>query len=731
MKDKGQMFKDVLAYLLAVAICMGLFIYVAKLWRQDFNVPGAYSGDSFASATIMKGFIEKGTYLFNDRIGAPYGANLNDFPSSDSLHYGIACILSLFTHKWETMMQLIFLVSFPLSVISAMFVFRYFKSSLITAIVGSVLFAFLPYHFLRGINHLFLACYFSVPFAVLIALEILNGNFALRFKTKREVYRSVIFLAGCAFLGCSGVYYAYFACFFFLLAGLISLLREKSVWKALSCLVPIVLVFVFVFLNLLPSIMYSKNYGGNPEVAVRSPVESELYGLKIAQIVLPESGHRIGKLARIKNVYNTFPLVNENDSSAIGAIGTLGFILLLVFVFIKDNESGNTRGMLKALGFLNLGALLFATVGGFGALFSLLISPKIRAYNRISIFIAFFALFAVVILFDWLILKAKEKNIVKSNSIILAVLFVILAAGVLDQTTRMSPSEGIKQEYLSDRQFVSGIEKLLPKNSMIFQLPYVPYPENPPVNKMGDYEQFRGYLNSRNLRWSYGVIKGRIGDEIYRNTAELPAEKMLEAVVALGYSGVYIDRFGYVDNGSALEKRIGNILNESPVVSANKRLSFFDLSAYSGVLLGRNGAAGIERLRKQLIGLEQVNVLWLSRFYPEEKQGNRKWRWCASKGEVQLVNLSGLTKKVTIQAAISSGYVSESELKIECRDSVERIKISSARKNFSKVIELTPGVNKVVFSSNAPRVAAENDFRDLRFALEDFKVAERPGKENK
>ena len=148
-------------------------------------------------------------------------------------------------------------------------------------------------------------------------------------------------------------------------------------------------------------------------------------------------------------------------------------------------------------------------------------------------------------------------------------------------------------------------------------------------------------------------------------------------------------------------------------------------------MLGRNGAAGIERLRKQLIGLEQVNVLWLSRFYPEEKQGNRKWRWCASRGEVQLVNLSGTPKTVTIKACVYSGYAAESELKIEYRGQAERINISSSRRTFSKVLELAPGVNRVVFSSNAPRVVAENDFRNLRFALENFKVSGESGMDNK
>jgi phosphoglycerol transferase len=40
--------------------------------------------------------------------------------------------------------------------------------------------------------------------------------------------------------------------------------------------------------------MYQMKNGSNPLVANRSFIESEIYGLKIIQLILPRLGHRVG-----------------------------------------------------------------------------------------------------------------------------------------------------------------------------------------------------------------------------------------------------------------------------------------------------------------------------------------------------------------------------------------------------------------------------------------------------
>lgn len=110
---------------------------------------------------------------------------------------------------------------------------------------------------------------------------------------------------------------------------------------------------------------------------------------------------------------------------------------------------------------------------------------------------------------------------------------------------------------------------------MVFQLPYVPFPENPPVNRMVDYDGLRGYLHSDDLRWSYGAIRGR-NDPNAALAAE-PTPALVKDVAAAGFAGIYVDRFAYADQAAKLEAELAATLGTKPLVSENGRFSFFQL----------------------------------------------------------------------------------------------------------------------------------------------------------
>ena len=62
---------------------------------------------------------------------------------------------------------------------------------------------------------------------------------------------------------------------------------------------------------------------------------------------------------------------------------------------------------------------------------------------------------------------------------------------------------------------------------------------------MADYELFQGCLHSHALRWSYGAMKGRATDDCQHEVAGLPVGEMIQKLKATGFSGVYVDRWGY------------------------------------------------------------------------------------------------------------------------------------------------------------------------------------------
>ena len=723
MNIKRTFCRELLYYLLVSVISISFFSLASKIWTRDLNVPWSYSGDSFMTASQIKGYLEDGSFLINNKIGAPYGANFSDFPSSDTLFLGIISIISFFTKNWQVVLKLLFMISFPLTAITAFFVFRYFGRTAVVSVAGAVLFALLPYHFIRGINHLFLACYFTVPLGVLIAIELMNGNFILSFKDRKSTLKSLLFISSCILIGCSGIYYSFFSCFIISLAGIIGIIERKPLKKVAVCLIPLMLIFLTVTANLASSIIYTKNNGANAEVALRSPKESELYGLKITQLLLPVTGHKISFLAQVKNLYRNFPLVNENDSASLGIIGSSGFVILLIMLFAERNSNADNN-LLKNLSDLNVGAVLLATIGGFSSVFAMLITSKIRAYNRISVFIAFFSILAVITLFDIFFDKfiRKARNFVAW--LVIPTIIFVMVIGAADQIPNMGLAKDIKNEYFSDREFIQRIETVLPKDSMIFQLPYVPFPENPPVFRMGDYELFRGYLHSTKLRWSYGVIRGRPGDLVYRNICSMPVEKMLDAVSLYGYSGIYVDTFGFADEGNLISTDLQRLIGQKPLISENGRLLFFDLSKYNDKITLRYIGVNKEELKNKIAGLNRIKLIWQPGFCEEENNGNSKLCWCSQQGELLLINQFSKPKRVQISANIYSRAEEDSELLIYYKPTEDcvQLKLTSKRTPFRKAYLLSPGINRLKFSSWAQSAGSKDG--DLRFVLEDFNVVE-------
>ncbi|MDP9004699.1 MAG: hypothetical protein M3N12_07905, partial [Verrucomicrobiota bacterium] len=230
--------------------------------------------------------------------------------------------------------------------------------------------------------------------------------------------------------------------------------------------------------------------------------------------------------------------------------------------------------VLSLAALLTLGATLLATIGGFGSLFALLVSPQIRSYNRISVYIAFFAILAIVLLIDRLI---GTRLVSRSSKLFYSVGMVLLTAlGLYDQTSTSYVPEYRKlaTAFRSDAEFVGKIEKKVPPNAMIFQLPYLTFPE------ASEYDLARGYLHSRRLRWSYGAMINERSDLWTRATQMLPAPEMVQRLAEAGFAGIYLDRRLYPNNGATLEQELSTILGAPPIASVQSQLSFFSLEGY-------------------------------------------------------------------------------------------------------------------------------------------------------
>jgi hypothetical protein len=568
----------------SVLACVLLLVWILKLWRTDLSVPMSPLGkDTSFHAMIVKGLVENGWPLRNPLLGAPGVQELFDFPESSNLDLALMKLIALGSHDYATVLNLFYLATYPLTLVTSLYAFRQFGISYPSAVVGSFLYAFLPYHFLRGELHLTLASYYLVPFTVMMAAWFLHPKAdsapkaGLHGWPVSKVIASVVI---CLLIASTFLYYVYFSAFVILIAGLLALrLEDQQMGRARMALAACLLAVVFVayLLNVSPSLLYIAQHGFNRVAATRWPSEAQIFGLKIATLLLPIAHHRLPLFAAIRRSYDAgAPLTNENGDASLGVVGAIGCLLLLANLIVATPKRGD-KALFRNLASLNIACILLGTIGGLGSLASH-VFLMIRSYNRISIYIGFLSLVAAMIMLDsvgtWVAGRFGRWWLVYP------VLFIVLLAGVWDET---SPSyvpdyAALRAEYTSDADFIKRIEESSPSHSMIFQLPYVGFPEGASPGRLQNYDLLQGYLHSRTLRWSFGAIKGRAVDNWQAIVVTKPVAELVKVLRAAGFSGIYVDRYGYVDGGQKEIASLSDALGSTPLVSRDGRLAYFPLS---------------------------------------------------------------------------------------------------------------------------------------------------------
>lgn len=575
------------SFLLASILMSG---WTYDLLFTNIEIPFSYSGDFlFTNWTAQR--LSEGWIFNNPRCGYPFGSNFLDYPVPDFASLlALKTLLIIFDDSIKAV-NLYFLLGFPFVFIATYIINRKFELSPLIAFVSSILYAFAPFHFMR-LGHLFYTWYFVVPVFYFIGFKLYTNDFCGPFSIKYCFFCFLLFL----FLSAFGVYYALFGVIIISLSGLVGSFRSGKIINFLVASIIVVCISLGVLFTITPNLIYKYNNGANSEVAARLPSESEMYAFKMSQLILPRPEHNITTLANLTKKYcQTFPLINENAISSLGIVGTCGFIILFfaTLLVLSGREIDIRFRFLSITVFI---LFLFGTIGGFGALFALFISPSIRAWNRVSIFISYGTILAFFIVF-----QKSIKSFLKINQNFISILFalLILTIGLYDQVSLPSINANnlVRKDFEADVKYIENIEKVLPDGTSVYQLPYMAFPEVPPLNKLPDYALGVGFIHSKHLRWSYGGMKGREGDLFYRALSKEPMARQIELIKKLGFAGIYIDRRGYKDNGSHVINEISNIFGVPPTLTRNDGQSVF-FKIPNNIQVDHSGMTAFEIMKK-------------------------------------------------------------------------------------------------------------------------------------
>jgi phosphoglycerol transferase len=713
--------------LLVTAITIVVVVVILRLWNSNLNIPFSYESDGIALAATVKGLSENFWFLSNPSLGAPFGQSFADYPMSDYLH--LLCLKALTatgqTFVWA--MNVYFLVSFPLTSAACFWVLRRWGVSFWPGLVSAILFSVLPYHLYRGVPHLFLSTYFVIPIVFYIALRLAFGDRAIEaapndqargWWRRRPVWATVLFTVVVAG---TGIYSVFFAMVFIALGACYGAVRYRTLVPVRDAVVIAFGLTLCTLAATLPTLLYAREHGPNAGAVDRRPGEAELYGLRVTQLLMPIPHHRIAKLAELRHAYDTEAVaipVNENGTASLGIVGSVGFIFLLVYLLGWHDRSEQSR-LLPVLSVLNVWAVLLATIGGFSSLIALLVTPKIRGYNRISPYIAFLALAAVAIFINALLRKGGI-----ARRLACVAMPVVLIGGVLDQTSNTNVPDYVtlNRAFAEDRQFIQKIEQALPPGAMVFQLPYIPWPEYPAVHSLPPYDLFRGYLHSHSLRWSYAAMRGRPGDVWVRQVSSKPVSEMIDTLAIAGFSGIYIDRRGYPDQN--VEQSIREVLGQASVVAADTTRIFFALGDYARLLRAAYSDRDWVQMRAET--LHPTVATWVDGCsIPEGGPDAPNWRWCENDATLALYNSDNEVRQMNLRADVSTGLPQASTLTIEAGDSSRTTPLSGrAATPVTIPITLRPGTTFVRFHSDAKPLFVPGDARKLVLRFAKFDISD-------
>ena len=528
--------------------------YFFQLWRLDWQVPMLYGGDGI----YWVGQVQRSYGDLIASLGWPFYQPPSPYePNYDLIYDLFVAFVGLFTKDTGVVFNLYVLVIPFANALAGYAVFRMTGMRRWLAFACGVTFGLCPYVQQRLAGHMMLAAVEFVPFSVLLcfwcAEDPAFGRPGKGFLRNPRNWLALAFAWGIANNGAA--YYPYFTCFFLCVTALCLILRDRRLSAGTPCFLTIGEIVLWMIPDFFPMVLgMIAGVGSTLTNGVyRSPIGADIYSLRISSLLLSPNGYGWDKLARWFQRYfhllatDEGPMYNENAYGYLGIVGVIAFLALLALLFRNHDWRAGREAVprlsdrLWLLGRLNVAALLLASIASFGGLIGIFLR-FIRGYNRISPYIAFFALLAAGLWAEWFLRNHRGRG----KALFTAVLAVVLAYSYWEQQGLFNPKyEEVQTTWYQDAAFMEEVEQAAGEDAVVFQLPYMKNFENGSLNNMWDYTLLRGPLHSDTLRFSYGAGYGTGNDVWYKETSELEPEAMVAELRAQGVAGIYLDLDGY------------------------------------------------------------------------------------------------------------------------------------------------------------------------------------------
>jgi hypothetical protein len=700
-------------------------VFVLKLWRVDLKVPINYWGDTIQQLALVKSLTDGSWFWFVSRLGAPFGLDFVAFPQNFNFSSLWIKALSLMTSEPGLLLNVFWLAAIVATSIFCNISLRSVGVSGISRIPLAALYALMPYALYRNTAHIILTFVF-VPIIAALSIEILSQRRAglPEVDPPKNLSKGLISFA-CVAIGFDYIYNAFFSSFFLVVAALGSWFFVGKTVAFKKARFSILLICGCAALNLAPSLYSWSKAEKPPNMSYKSIAEAEVLGLKLRHVLTP-----VATSARESAL--SFPIENENASAKLGIVGAFGFLLAICFGLLGRRQLNSQRRSWAA-GVLLIAGTLFATVGGFGVIFNMLIAPDIRAYNRIIVFLGFFAFAVLGLALDAFFAWSSKYNLGSRKTSTLrlvlqpAMMVSVFAAGIFDQRIAAFPLHNRYDEdraqFNYERQFVAKIEALANHPSKVFQLPQTSFPPDGGQLGMLPYDHGRPYLWSTTISWSWPGFSARYA--AWQETlGAVGGRAFLRNLVASGFDGIWLDTAGYSKaNAENLVQKLKFELGAPLVISGSGRYVYFSLAQELSLWAEQKtkDQRKVERERT----LNPLRLIFGRDFYEPEAtlDGTRIHRWSKNRSQLFVQNKLDSTRHVALRAQVQG--IPGSMLYVKVGGSTETIRFVSDHVDLTVSFYVPPNSNiPVDFIYEGQRINAPADGRLLYFAVINLQTVE-------
>jgi phosphoglycerol transferase len=517
-----------------LSLLLALFYY--RAWVLHLGIPLDLSDDSLDKLQKVVGSVRNGWFLYDSTIGLPGGGQRIDFPRYDSLNFAAIKAIAWLVGDPVVATNLFVLGGFGAVAATACWAFERFGIRAVWAVAGGVLYAWLPYHQLRGFAHFTNGFYALVPLALWLLWATWHAP-----SERKPGWLVTVTIA--ALLVLQNPYYGLFfvviAATYAAVAILVRGVRASRLPLQRTAVVLGVVGITFV-LEQTPRLLFEQDHGPNVLALVRLPLGPSEFALSLTDMVNPSPDHPIRRLGEFTQ--NAAGAIvgrsTERSTATLPWFGFLGLFIATASSLRLVRFESTVEPILPLLSWTAATAFIAILWAHQGALCTVLAElglVSVRGWNRMSVWIAFCGYAAAT---AWSDIRTRSWPRWASG-LAIGIISVVLIGERMMARPRADFSE-VALRFQDAREFARTLAGDGRRRAFI--VPYLPYPETGERSGVQDYAHFILPIVEPRLAISYGSMRGR-GSYYFAEAANgLSGRPLVEYLGLGGFDAVIVDR---------------------------------------------------------------------------------------------------------------------------------------------------------------------------------------------